>query len=201
MLLQWIKNNTLSKLATNISELNDEQLMCNFAQNGQQKWLNELLSRHGDALYHFALSLAGIEMAADIAQTSWLKVIEKRTFFQPEHSSFKAWLFTIARNHFFDQNKKAANQQAQHQQIQEHTAPASLPLCEQISATQKYELFNQLLDALPHSQKEAFMLQQEGFSLAQIATITGANQETVKTRLRYARAHFSPISNQLKETT
>lgn len=175
--------------------------MNKFAQSGQQKWLNHLLSRHGDALYHFSLSLAGVDMAADIAQTSWLKVIEKRTFFQPQHTSFKAWLFTIARNHFFDSTRKADNQQQPLDDSDEHLMPTTTPLCEQIDAQQQYQQFNQLLDILPHKQKEAFMLQQEGFSLSQIATITGSNQETVKTRLRYARNHFSPISSQLKEAT
>lgn len=175
--------------------------MNKFAQSGQQKWLNILLSRHGDALYHFSLSLAGVDMAADIVQTSWLKVIEKRQYFQPQHSSFKAWLFTIARNHFFDTTRKADNQQLQLDDTDEHTMSTSSTLCEQISAQEKYQQFNQLLNTLPHSQKEAFMLQQEGFSLNQIAIITGSNKETVKTRLRYARNHFSPVSSQLKEAT
>ena len=38
-------------------------------------------------------------------------------------------------------------------------------------------------------QREAFLLQQEaGMSLAEIATLTGAGEETVKSRLRYATA-------------
>ncbi len=36
-------------------------------------------------------------------------------------------------------------------------------------------------------QREALLLQLEDFSLAQISEITGVGQETVKTRLRYAR--------------
>ena len=175
--------------------------MNQFVKSGQQKWLNILLSRHGDGLYHFSLSLAGIDMAADIAQTSWLKVIEKRQYFQPQHTSFKAWLFTIARNYFYDSAKKADNQQMRLDDTDEHIMPVSVTLHEQIDAQQKYLQFNQLLDSLPHNQKEAFMLQQEGFSLSQIAAITGSNQETVKTRLRYARDHFKPISSQLKEAT
>ena len=45
------------------------------------------------------------------------------------------------------------------------------------------------LAALPTVQREAFLLQQEaGMSLAQIAELTGAGEETVKSRLRYATA-------------
>jgi DNA-directed RNA polymerase specialized sigma24 family protein len=40
-------------------------------------------------------------------------------------------------------------------------------------------------------QREAFLLQQEaGLSLAEIAVITGAGEETVKSRLRYATARL-----------
>src|SRR5258708_3487004 len=41
--------------------------------------------------------------------------------------------------------------------------------------------------ALPAAQREAFLLQHEGgMSLAEIAELTGAGVETVKSRLRYA---------------
>ena len=40
---------------------------------------------------------------------------------------------------------------------------------------------------LPAEQREAFLLHEEaGLTLADIATVTGANEETVKSRLRYA---------------
>jgi RNA polymerase sigma-70 factor (ECF subfamily) len=45
------------------------------------------------------------------------------------------------------------------------------------------------LDALPAEQREAFLLRVEGaLGLAEIAEVTGAGQETVKSRLRYAFA-------------
>ncbi len=45
------------------------------------------------------------------------------------------------------------------------------------------------LAALPAAQREAFLLHQEGgLELAEIATLTGAGVETVKSRIRYALA-------------
>ena len=45
----------------------------------------------------------------------------------------------------------------------------------------------QALTELPAVQREAFLLQQEaGLPLAEIASITGVGEETVKSRLRYA---------------
>jgi RNA polymerase sigma-70 factor (ECF subfamily) len=43
------------------------------------------------------------------------------------------------------------------------------------------------LQQLPDEQRDVFLLHEEaGFSLEQIATITGSNRETAKSRLRYA---------------
>ncbi len=43
------------------------------------------------------------------------------------------------------------------------------------------------MGALPAAQREAFLLQHEGgLSLSEIAELTGAGIETVKSRLRYA---------------
>ena len=40
---------------------------------------------------------------------------------------------------------------------------------------------------LPQEQRDALLLQEQGFSQRDIAEITGAVEETVKSRLRYAR--------------
>ena len=59
---------------------------------------------------------------------------------------------------------------------------------EQVLEQQQKELqLQQLLLLLPLLQREALLLQLEGFSLQQIAQITVTEPETVKSRLRYAR--------------
>ena len=47
--------------------------------------------------------------------------------------------------------------------------------------------FKACLQQLPYKQKEALTLQFEGFGLSEIAAICGAEKETVKTRIRYAK--------------
>ena len=59
------------------------------------------------------------------------------------------------------------------------------------------------LATLPTEQRDAFLLQQEaGFSLAEIAELTGARLETVKSRLRYAiqklRVELAPLREDLR---
>src|SRR5205814_6292580 len=56
------------------------------------------------------------------------------------------------------------------------------------------------LAALPHAQRDAFLLQHEsGLSLAEIARLTGVGAETVKSRLRYAIAKLRAELAELRE--
>ena len=58
---------------------------------------------------------------------------------------------------------------------------------EQVQLEQKIELFNSLLDDLPHEQREVFLLKEEAdMSIAEIAETVGINHEAAKSRLRYA---------------
>ena len=43
---------------------------------------------------------------------------------------------------------------------------------------------------LPNEQRDALLLQEQGFSQREIADITRCGEETVKSRLRYARAQL-----------
>jgi RNA polymerase sigma-70 factor, ECF subfamily len=55
------------------------------------------------------------------------------------------------------------------------------------SGAQRADRLRSALDSLPIEQREAFLLHEEGgMGLAEIAMVTGANAETVKSRLRYA---------------
>ena len=56
--------------------------------------------------------------------------------------------------------------------------------------------------ALPAAQREAFLLQYEGgLSLAEIAELTGAGVETVKSRLRYAVSKLKADLADLRESS
>ena len=55
---------------------------------------------------------------------------------------------------------------------------------------------SQLLEAigqLPIDQRDALLLQQQGFSQQDIAAITGTGEETIKSRLRYARRQLRQL--------
>ena len=55
------------------------------------------------------------------------------------------------------------------------------------SGAQRADRLRSALDDLPIEQREAFLLHEEGgMGLAEIATVTSASAETVKSRLRHA---------------
>ncbi|ATC93749.1 hypothetical protein PTUN_a1054 [Pseudoalteromonas tunicata] len=156
-------------------------IMTRFCQTGSQAELGQLFNHFGNDIYHYLVSLSNTDTANDVSQKTWLKVMEKRHLYR-EQSSLKAWLFTIATNTLRDEIK-AANKliSLEYQQLE------SLQTVELETENNLLKSYNHALLQLPFKQRESFILQQEGFSLAQIASITSEPQETVKTRLRYAK--------------
>ena len=78
-----------------------QQWMADYQQTGDQAFLAKLFMLHADALYFFLLRQSNAELAADISQQSWLKLLEQRQQFQGG-CSFKTWLFCLARHALLD---------------------------------------------------------------------------------------------------
>lgn len=173
------------------SSKSDEELMISYASSGKNAHLELLVARFSDDLYHYVKSQSDADLAFDICQKTWLKVMEKRSYFKST-GSVKAWLFSIARNTLLDEFRKQNRLTTLDDELalsdtllQSH----SDHLTQQALAAQ----FDTALLALPFVQREAFILQQEGFSLSEIAEITGQGHETIKTRLRYAKQHLKQL--------
>ena len=129
-------------------------------------------------------------MAKDICQKSWLKVIEKKHLYQ--HSGqFKAWLFTLARNQLIDEYRRKKHNISDTELL----IDGSKNIEAVIDDGDVVIVFDHALVALAFEQREAFCLQQEGFTLQEIASITHCPQETVKSRLRYAKDNIRKVLN------
>ena len=158
----------------------NEALMERYSADGDIKAFEQLYDNCAKDLYHYIVSQSNTTLAKDVCQKTWLKVIEKHRLYSPD-GKFKAWLFVLARNVLMDEYRS----QKRIQSLDElNDIPANQTEGTDPSAS---TCFNTALNALPFEQREAFVLQQEGFSLSEIAMITHVPQETVKSRLRYAR--------------
>lgn len=164
-------------------QIQPEQLLERFARTNNQKYLSALIAHYNQALFHYLLSQSDHATAQDVLQTSWLKVIEGIHLYRFGTSS-NYWLFAIARNSLIDELRK--QQRWQLQEITDSELQTS-SLFEQLDAQDQSTRFDLAIAKLPFHQREAFIFQQEGFSLKQIAELTDENQQTVKSKLRYAR--------------
>ncbi|MCJ8318462.1 MAG: sigma-70 family RNA polymerase sigma factor [Colwellia sp.] len=163
-----------------------DKLLQQFAATNNRKYLSALVDEYNQTLFHYLLSQSDKATAEDILQSTWLKVINKKHLYKTNNSA-KYWLFAIARNTLIDELRK---QQKWCFKILEESHLQSLDLTLQLSSEQQINQFNAIIDNLPFHQREVFLFQQEGFSLKEIAELTDENQETVKSRLRYARQHL-----------
>jgi len=184
--------------------ISPEILLTRYIATSKDKYFILLVEQFNQPIYHYLLSQSDKEMAEDIIQSMWLKVIKIKETHQA-HNNVKSWLFTIARNTLIDELRRQNRWQTQPL----NEADTSLELSV-ISQTVNYTLeqesenkdrlatFNQAITLLPFHQREAFIFQQEGFSVLQIAELTDESFETIKSRLRYARAQ---IKNFLEKTS
>lgn len=153
-----------------------------------------LYDRYDRQCFQFIRRLLGAahgEAAEDVHQETWIAISKSAAVFDPVRSSFPAWLFTIARRKVFDhfrRQKVAILASAQDDAAMMVADPGQTPL-EQVQSRELAEEIVAAVEALPLEQRGVFvMFAHAGLSLEEIAQSTGAAVETVKSRLRYARA-------------
>lgn len=166
-------------------ELSDEALMTAYA-DGDMSAFEQLYQRHRGPLYRYILrQVADAPTANDLYQGCWEKVIRARRSYRTT-APFQAWLYRVAHNHVVDQfrrNRPAA-------EVSPDALQTNDPGPDQVlSGTQAASRLAAALRRLPLEQQQAVLLKLEaGLDLQGIAAATGVNQETAKSRLRYAVA-------------
>jgi len=147
----------------------DEALMQAYAA-GDAAAFDALYARHKGGVYRYLLRHCGNAGTADeLFQDVWMNVIRARASYAPS-AKFATWLYRIAHDPL-DALPGARNDEPE---VRAHANQIGARLAK-------------ALGTIPPAQREAFLLHQEGgLDLAEIAAITGAGVETVKSRIRYA---------------
>jgi RNA polymerase sigma-70 factor (ECF subfamily) len=167
----------------------DESLLARY-RTGDAAAFEVLYARHRQGLYRFLVSLCNkAELAEEIYQETWLSLIRSNT--QPQgRASFRTWLFQIARNRLIDHWRKHGIHNPLHDSYDEQLhaqADDSAGPEQQLSLSRDQARLDTALQALPEDQREVFLLRLHGdLEVPQIAVLTNAPLETVKSRLRYA---------------
>lgn len=151
-------------------------------QRGDASAFECLYHRHKDGLFSFLYrSCPRPDVVEELAQEAWAAVVNRAPGYTPQ-AQFKTWLYQIARNRLADYWRRLDNR---HQRLEEVQEAATIDT--HAPGEDPGELLLSAIGKLPSEQRDALLLQQQGFSQRDIAAITGAGEETIKSRLRYAR--------------
>jgi RNA polymerase sigma-70 factor (ECF subfamily) len=186
-----------------LAQETDENLMVRYGR-GEAAAFECLYQRHESRVFRYLQRNVRSEAAAnDLMQEVWFAVVRSAANYRPS-AKFTTWLFTIAHNRMVDMIR--ANHRLQSLDAGDGADPEGASPLERLADSAKLEPLAQvqsqdeaaaLLSAvaqLPAEQRSVFLLQAEGdLSVEEIAEATGANFETVKSRLRYARAKLRQL--------
>ena len=195
-------------LRTMGEEVDDATLMERY-RDGDVAAFEALYARHKVVLYRYLHRLChGAELCNDVFQETWSKVIDAHERYTAR-AQFRTYLLRIAHNCAIDHLRRTNRQQAT--EVEDAASLDNAVDVDQdrpealVAVAQLQSEFHQALRLLPPDQREVFVLYEDaGLSLAEIADVTGANVETVKSRLRYAvkklresLRQFAPVTSEL----
>ena len=179
----------------------DSALMLRY-QDGDVSAFETLYRRHKDPVYRYLLRMSGHPDAAeDVFQEVWGKIVKARDKYRPT-ARFTTFLYRVAHNCFIDHVRR----NRRHAGAAEFRPELVSDDGESLELTTERQLAKrrlaEALGTLPEEQRDAFLLHEEGgLNVDQIATVTGCNRETAKSRLRYAVAKLRAAIDEPAETS
>ena len=151
--------------------------------------MDRLIEQHQHRLLRYLLYLTGNrELAEDLFQETWIRVLERGHQYDGEHE-FSVWLYAVARNLTIDVLRKKSPVSLDGLMETEDHAPlepadARPTAWEIVAQHEQAQRINAALVSIPVEYREAVVLRfQEGLTLEEMATVTGAPLGTVKSRL------------------
>ena len=165
-----------------------EQLPVAAARAGSPEAWDALFQRYQLPLYAYVFELIRSEQTAlDVVQETFISAARNLGGLRDD-DRFGSWLFSIAHRKCVDHWRKSGREEPLEPEVAEALPdPESDPSELLIRREQEAEFMN-LIEQLPPPQRSVLLLHfVEDFSLEQIASITGTQLGTVKSRLHYAK--------------
>jgi RNA polymerase sigma-70 factor (ECF subfamily) len=159
-------------------------------QRGDERAATLLVERHADAVSRFVVSLGAREDVDEIVQDAFVRAFASLDRFRAE-SSFRTWLFTIARNLTRDRARSARVRR--HVAIEEaHAVIESDPLSGAVAEEMEARI-RQVVQGLSPMQRDVFTLRVvEGMSYKEIAGVLDTTEGA-------ARVHYHNAVRAIKE--
>jgi RNA polymerase sigma-70 factor, ECF subfamily len=180
-----------------LNNTTDEVLFTQY-RRGNKNAFHSIVQRHERALYNFVLRQVHVSSTAeDMVQETFVRVVQNADSFK-EESRFSTWLYTIARNLCIDFLRKKAHKNHTSLDVSPDSQETNLALQERLATPelgadrnsinqQLQKHIQKAVETLPEEQREVFMLRHvTELAFKEIADIVGVNENTVKSRMRYA---------------
>ena len=144
-----------------------------------------LYEKYHHPLYFFALKLSkNPHEAEELVQSVFVSVWETRQSVDPA-KSFSAYLFSIARNRFYDMLRRRVTESCYVDYILQQNNLIGDDLEKQTEDKEINEIINRLLQQTPERRQEIFrMSRDENLSYKQIAEKLQISENTVDTQIR-----------------
>ncbi len=169
---------------------NDDRALIEAFQTGDEFAFVSLYNRYKDAVYAFCVKmLLNKELAQDVLQDTFLRVYENRERLI-KTDSFKAWLFTIARNQCLNQLRRNNWQIPLDPEmaLPPHLQSAKNTPMHELEKSEKIALVNRFLLELKADYREVIILREyQNMTYEEIAAVTRSTLSAVKSRLFKAR--------------
>jgi len=167
----------------------DDGLLAQCAQ-GNREAFDELVDRHGDALFRFAATQCRSERdAEDVVQDGLLAAWRGAATFRGEASA-RSWLFQIVLHACRRRRRLRAGEPAQHAPVTEAEALPSTEAGAEARAASRETgaALAEALAALPEESREVLLLRDvEGMTGPEAAEVLGIGLAAMKSRLHRAR--------------
>lgn len=167
------------------------------AKNGDQSAIAQLYEATSKAVYFTALKIVGNPSdAEDIAQDTYVTAISKLSDLK-DNATFPKWIKTIAANtakNYMTKKKPMLFNTDEDEEATLGSIPEDSDEFIPDQAADKKEtcrLVSEMIDSLPEKQRAALiMFYYDEMTISEIAKAMGTNDNTIKSRLNYARKYI-----------
>jgi RNA polymerase sigma-70 factor, ECF subfamily len=172
-----------------IAERTDDALLAS-ARAGERSAIESLLERYQHRVFAFGMRMCGnAEDAGDVLQDTLLAAARTVGEFRGD-ASVSTWLYTIARSFCIKARRRSKFAPAEEVSLERAVSqPAPTPAPDELAARQETRrALVAALEALDPASREVLILRDiEGLTAPEVAQITGASIDAIKSRLHRAR--------------
>lgn len=159
---------------------------------------SELFARHFDAVCRFFRNKVA-EGTDDLIQRTFLAMVESRDRFRGD-SSFRTYLFTVARNELFAHLRKSGREQARFDPLEQSVYDLGPTPTTMVAQRKEQRLLLEALRRVPLDLQVALELfYWEDMSASELARMLELPEGTVRTRLRDGRLKLLVVVDKLRD--